>query len=224
MNAHPTVPLEFAHLDPEEVVARSRSLAEELTRRRSVRDFSSRAVPREVIENALAAAGSSPSGANLQPWHFVVVSDPTTKRRIRALAEEVERGFYDGRATEEWLDALEPLDVDADKPFLEEAPSLIVVFRRSRVQDERGRPRKTYYPIESVGIATGILIATLHLSGVATLPYTPSPMGFLADVLERSETDKPFLLLAVGFPKEGATVPALTREPLDRIATFVETG
>ena len=221
MSEKPMVVVDFERLDPEEMIAKSRSLRDDLVRRRSVRDFDSRPVPREVLENALVAAGSAPSGANMQPWHFVVISDPEMKSKIRMLSEETERDFYDGRITEEWRGALEPLDLDTSKPFLEEASALIVVFRRNHVIDENGERSKAYYPMESVGIATGILISTLHLSGVASLPYTPSPMGFLTELLGRPDTDHPFLVLAVGYPKEGTMVPALEKEPLNRTATFV---
>jgi len=158
----------------------------------------------------------------MQPWHFVVVSDRETKRRIRVLSEEVERGFYEERASEEWLHALEPLGTDASKPFLEEAPALIVVFLENYSIDEQGERHKTYYPLESVGISAGVLITALHLAGLATLVYTPAPMGFLSDVLGRPDTERPFLVLAVGYPKAGCTVPSLDRKPFERIATFVD--
>ncbi len=222
MSEHGSVPLEFVEYGPAEMAERSRSFYEDMLRRRSVREFDERPIPRGVIERSLRAAGTAPSGANMQPWHFVVVSDPETKRRIRALSEEAERGFYEERASEEWLRALEPLGTDASKPFLEEAPALIVVFTENHSVDERGEKHKTYYPMESVGIATGVLITALHLSGLATLVYTPAPMGFLREVLGRPDTERPFLVLAVGYPKEGCTVPSVDRKPLERIATFVD--
>ncbi len=222
MADEPRIPLDFTRLSPEEMVERSRALRDEFARRRSVRDFDPTPVPREVLENAILAAGSAPSGANMQPWHFVVVTDPEIKHEIRELAQETERSFYDKRITDEWRGALEPLGVDTTKPFLTGAPALIVVFRRNFVADESGKLHKTYYPMESTGLATGMLIAALHMAGLATLPYTPSPMAFLRDVLERPETDYPFLVLAAGYPTADATVPAITREPLESIATFVD--
>jgi nitroreductase len=219
-----SVPLEFAEHGPAEMTKRSRSFYEDVRRRRSVRDFDERPVPLGVLENALCASGTAPSGANMQPWHFVVVSDPETKRRIRVLSEEVERGFYEQRASEEWLHALEPLGTDASKPFLEEAPVLVVVFVENYSVDAEGGRHKTYYPMESVGIAAGVLISALHVSGLASLVYTPAPMGFLSEVLDRPDTERPFLVLAVGYPKEGCTVPSLDRKPLEAIATFVGPG
>jgi nitroreductase len=215
------VPLEFIEYRPDEMVERSRSFYEAIRRRRSVREFSSRPIPVEVIENALRAAGSAPSGANRQPWHFVAVSDTTTKRRIREAAEENERAFYARRAPDEWLQALAPLGTDADKPFLEAAPYLVVVFAKRKTVDEQGVAHRTYFPNESVGIATGLLIAALHLSGLATLTYTPSPMQFLNGLLDRPDYERPYLVLVTGYPAEDASVPALDRLSLGRIATFV---
>ena len=186
-------------------------------RRRSVREFSDRPVPRDVIENALRAAGSAPSGANLQPWHFTVVTDAAAKHRIRVMAEQEEREFYDGRAPQEWLDALAPLGTDASKPFLEIAPVLIAIFAQRHGALPDGRLVKHYYVPESVGIATGFLIAALHDAGLATLTHTPSPMGFLRDILGRPEAERVFLLVAAGYPAPGCEVPNLVRKPLDRI-------
>ena len=221
MAEQPQAPFEFERLDPEEMAERAQAFRDTMGRRRSVRDFAPDPVPHEVIKNAIAAAGSAPSGANLQPWHFVVVTDSELKRSIRAGAEDVEREFYERRISDEWREALEPLDLDVSKPFLEEAPALIVVYRRNHVIDEAGERHKTYYPTESVGIATGVLISALHQAGVAMVPYTPSPMTFLRELIERPEDDYPFLILAIGYPGEGVTVPDLGREPTERISTFI---
>jgi nitroreductase len=192
----------------------------DLSRRRTVRQFADRPVPRAVIEDCLRTAGTAPSGANLQPWHFAVVSDPDVKARIRRAAEEEEREFYARRAPAEWLAALAPLGTDADKPFLEVAPYLIAVFVQPHGQTADGRAVKHYYAQESVGIATGFLIAALHHAGLATLTHTPSPMGFLTELLGRPAHERPFLLLVVGYPADGAVVPRITKKPLDEIATF----
>jgi len=220
MNESDFEPLLFQELPPETMVERSAAFYETMKRRRTVRDFSSRPVPLEVIQNAVLAAGTAPSGANLQPWHFVVVSDPATKREIREAAEAVERAFYQGRAPDEWLQALAPLATNANKPFLETAPYLIVIFLKKTFIAEDGRERKTYYPVESVGIATGLLITALHLSGLSTLPFTPSPMRFLNRILGRPGSERPFLILVTGFPAEDAKVPVIHKLPLERIATF----
>jgi nitroreductase len=191
-----------------------------MVRRRTVREFSTEPVPREVIDAALLTAGTAPNGANLQPWHFVVVSDPALKSQIRVAAEDEERAFYAGRATPEWLEDLAPLGSDAEKPFLEQAPCLIAIFaERYRVMPD-GSKRSNYYVQESVGIATGFLIAALHQAGLATLTHTPSPMGFLSQLLGRPSSEKPFLLLVVGFPADGARVPDITKKPLGSIATY----
>jgi iodotyrosine deiodinase len=205
----------------EEMRGRADDFYAEIRRRHTVRDFSGEAVPREVIETCLRAAGTAPSGANHQPWHFAAVSDPAIKSRIRAAAEAEERQFYAGRAGTEWLSDLEPIGTDADKPFLEIAPWLIVVFaQRSGI--ENGKPRKNYYVPESVGIATGFLIAALHHAGLATLTHTPNPMSFLNEILERPKTEKPTILLVVGRPADHATVPrsAKVKKPLAEIASF----
>jgi nitroreductase len=195
----------------------------EMRRRRTVREFSDRPVAREIIETCLLAAGSAPSGANLQPWQFVVVSDPALKRQIREAAEAEEREFYRGRAPQEWLDALAPLGTDADKPFLERAPYLIAIFAESYGLLPDGRRVKHYYVQESVGIATGVLITALHHAGLATLTHTPSPMGFLNEILGRPANERPFLLLVVGYPAGDARVPkhATIKKPLDAMATFL---
>jgi nitroreductase len=203
-----------------EMLSRARAVYDRMRARRSVRDFAPDAVPEGVIETALLAAGTAPNGANLQPWHFAVVRDPDVKRQIRLAAEEEERAFYEDRAPQEWLDTLAPLGTDAHKPFLETAPVLIAIFMKSKVPGPDGQSRKTYYPKESVGIATGFLIAALHEAGLATLTHTPSPMQFLNAILERPSSEKPFLLLVVGFPAEGCTVPAIEKLPLEAIASF----
>jgi nitroreductase len=205
----------------DEMRSRARAFYENMNRRRTVRDFASRPVPRDVIEDCIRAAGTAPSGAHMQPWHFVVVTDPTVRRRIRLAAEAEEREFYSGRAPDEWLEALAHLGTDAEKPFLETASCLIVIFARRYGSGPEGERRKHYYVQESVGIATGMLIAALHEAGLATLTHTPSPMGFLSSVLDRPENERPFLILVAGYPSPGARVPDLSRLPLDRIATFI---
>ena len=223
MEKHPFVPLPDYREYPEaEMMQRARQFHLELKRRRTVRQFSSRPVPRAVIESCLRAATTAPSGANLQPWHFVVVSDPETKRRIRLAAEEEERHFYQHRAPQEWLDALAPLGTDEHKPFLERAPYLIAIFAQKYGRLADGRRVKHYYPLESVGLATGMLIAALHVAGLATLTHTPSPMKFLNEILGRPKSsERPFLLLVAGYPDRNATVPAIGRKPLDDVVTYV---
>lgn len=206
---------------PAEMLARARAFREEMGLRRSVRDFSDRPVSRAVIEECLLAAGSAPSGANRQPWRFVAVTDPEVKRRIREAAEAEERAFYAGRAGREWLDALAPLGTDEQKPFLEIAPWLIVIFAESHGVGPDGDRIKNYYVTESVGIASGLLITALHHAGLATLTHTPSPMRFLNRILGRPENERPFLVLVTGYPAAGATVPAITKKSLGEIGTFV---
>ena len=205
----------------DEMLQRARIFREELQRRRTIRTFSTRPVPREIIEECLRAAGTAPSGANMQPWHFVVVSDPDVKKQIRAGAEKEEREFYERRAPEEWLEALAPLGTDWHKPFLEEAPYLIVIFGLSNTILPDGTKRKNYYVTESVGIATGMLIAALHHAGLASLTHTPSPMAFLNKILKRPTNERPFLVLVAGYPAEGTTVPDINKKSLDEITTFV---
>ncbi len=211
----------YRELPPEEMRDRARTFREELQRRRTIRTFSDRPVPREIIEECLRAAGTAPSGANMQPWHFVVVSDPDVKKQIREGAEKEERAFYERRASQEWLEALAPLGTDWRKPFLEEAPYLIVIFGLSKAILPDGSKRKNYYVTESVGIATGMLIAAIHHAGLASLTHTPSPMGFLNQILKRPSNERPFLVLVTGYPAEGTTVPAISKKPLDEIATFI---
>ncbi len=189
--------------------------------RRTIRDFSSEPVPRAVLEWCLRAAGTAPNGANLQPWHFCVVEDSAIKRQIRLAAEEEEREFYEGRATPEWLEALAPLGTNQDKPFLEIAPALIVIFAEAWRRDESGQRLKNYYVAESVGIATGFLISALHECGLATLTHTPSPMKFLNGILGRPENERPYLILVTGLPLQRAMVPDIRKRPLEEIATFV---
>jgi nitroreductase len=220
MSKHQHTPLDFTEYSPKEMVHKSRWFFEEMKRRRTVRDFSDRSVPREVIENCLMAAGTAPSGANMQPWHFAVVTEPEAKRRIRVAAEADEQEFYQRRAPNEWLQALEPFGTDARKSFLETAPCLIVVFLKKLTVDDQGNRRRNYYTSESVGIATGILITALHLSGLATLTHTPSPMKFLNRILDRPDHERPYLILVTGYPSEGATVPVIRKHPFDQIATF----
>lgn len=213
-------PLEFRCYPEEEMSERVRAFYDEIKRRRSVRDFSSKAVPREIIETALRAAGTAPNGANLQPWHFVVVTDPVLKSKVRVAAEAEEREFYEMKAPQEWLDALAPLGTDEHKPFLETAPYLIAVFAQSYGLTPSGQKVKHYYATESVGIATGFLIAALHHAGLAVLTHTPSPMGFLNELLDRPANERPFLLLVVGYQAADAAVPVITKKPLEEIATF----
>ena len=212
---------EYRRYPVEEMRRRARGFRQEMERRRTVREYSDEDVPREIIEEAIRAAGRAPSGANMQPWHFAVVQSDDVKRQIREAAEEEERRFYEERATEEWLEALEPLGTDAEKPFLERAPYLIAVFAESYGMTGDGEQRKHYYVQESVGIATGILITALHHAGLATLTHTPSPMNFLSELLERPENERPFLLLVTGFPAADARVPEIGKKSLDEISTFI---
>ena len=204
-----------------EMIERARAFNTEIQRRRTVREFSDRPVPREIIEQCLLAGGSAPSGANLQPWHFVVIEDPKVKHTIRIEAEKEERDFYSGRAPQEWLDALAPLGTDEHKPFLETAPYLIAIFEQTHSHLEDGRRVKNYYVGQSTGIACGMLITALHHAGLATLTHTPSPMGFLNKILGRPKHERPFLLLVAGYPALNVEVPDIQRKPLDEIATFL---
>ena len=221
MAASKTIPLQFSRRSSEDVRARAMAFRDEMRARRTVRHFSDTPVDRAVIEDCLMTAGSAPSGANLQPWYFVVVGAAALKKRIRDAAEAEEREFYRHRAPREWLDALAPLGTDEHKPFLETAPYLIAIFAQSYGVLPDGRKVKNYYVPESVGIATGLLIAAVHQAGLASLTHTPSPMGFLNDILDRPPNEKPFLLLVVGYPADGAKVPDIGRKPLAEIATFV---
>ena len=212
---------ELEALSDTEILNRARVFYETMQRRRTIRDFSDRAVPREVIEHCIRAAATAPSGANLQPWHFVAVSDLAIKNAIRTAAEAEEKEFYEHRAPKAWLDALAPIGTDPRKPFLETAPWLIAVFAQPVRILAGGQRSPTYYAIESVGIATGLLVTAVHTCGLAALTHTPSPMGFLNRILGRPSHEKPFVLLVVGHPAEGATVPDIGRRRLDEISTFV---
>lgn len=215
----PTLP----ELTDEERLARARAVFERLRTRHSCRAFTDRPVPREAIEYAIRAAGTAPSGANHQPWHFAVVGSADRKRAIREAAEAEERAFYAGRASDEWLAALEPLGTDADKPFLEIAPWLIVVFAQRKGGIDEDGTKQNYYVNESVGIACGLLLASLHEAGLATLTHTPSPMGFLREICERPDSEKPMMIVVVGHPAADATVPdhALDKKPLSRISSWL---
>ncbi len=222
MSTHDVRPLEeYRRYPMEEMRRRVRTFRQEMERRRSVREYSDEPVPRDIIEEAIRAAGRAPSGANMQPWHFAVVESDDVKSRVREAAEEEERKFYEERATEEWLEALQPLGTDPEKPFLERAPYLIAVFAESYGVTDDGEQRKHYYVQESVGIATGILITALHHAGLATLTHTPSPMNFLNELLDRPENERPFLLLVTGFPADDAGVPEIGKKSLHEIATFL---
>ncbi len=205
-----------------EMNTRAASFYEDMRRRRTVRDFADTPVSRVVIEHALLAAGTAPSGANLQPWHFTVIESPAVKRRIREAAEAEEREFYNGRAPQEWLDALEPLGTDANKPFLEAAPILIAIFGQRFSRSSGGGKVKNYYVPESVGIATGFLLAALHHAGLVSLTHTPSPMNFLNEICDRPADEKPYLLLVVGYPAQGCVVPLQggIKKPLAEIADW----
>lgn len=215
------IPLQFEILEPTEMVARAERNYQQIAMRRSVRDFSDQTIPDAVIEHALLAAGTAPNGANMQPWHFVVVKNPAIKKAIREAAEAEEREFYERRASEEWLDALSHLGTDAQKPFLETASHLIVIFLKKFSYDESGNKQKNYYTSESVGIASGFLIQALHDAGVATLTHTPSPMKFLNEVLERPDDERAFMILVAGLPAENCQVPRISKKTLEEIATFV---
>lgn len=232
MTPPPAVPLPYAdeplpdyrEYAPDEMRERAAAFHRDIARRRTVRDFDTRPVPREVIEHALRAAGTAPSGANQQPWFFSVITDPARKQRIRAAAEKEERDFYGGKAPQEWLEALAPLGTDPDKPFLEEAPVLIAIFAQKYGVRPDGSRFSHYYVPESVGIASGFLIAALHHAGLATLTHTPSPMGFLNDLCGRPPSEKPVILLVVGYPKAGCRVPVHggIKKPLAQIAQWLD--
>ncbi|MGB3713627.1 MAG: nitroreductase family protein [Candidatus Promineifilaceae bacterium] len=210
----------YQRYPPDEMMERAKSIFAEMQRRRTVRDFSEERVPLEIIKHCLSVAGTAPSGANLQPWHFVVITDADLKRAIRNAAENEERDFYERRAPQEWLDVLAPLGTGPDKPYLEEAPYLIAIFTQSYGVLPDGRKVKHYYATESVGIACGLLITALHHVGLATLTHTPSPMKFLNKLLDRPSNERPFLLLTVGYPSLDAQVPDIQRKDLSLIASF----
>lgn len=213
-------PLDYLPTSASQSILKSQQFYEQARRRRTVREFSQTAVPAEIIENCILAAGTAPSGANQQPWHFAVVSEPEVKKHIREAAEAEEREFYESRASDEWLTALKPFGTDANKPFLEIAPWLIAVFcQRHGIADD-GSQIKHYYPTESVGIATGLLVTAIHHAGLVSLTHTPSPMGFLNQLLKRPANERPFVLLAVGYPADDAKVPVINRKPLSDIASY----
>jgi iodotyrosine deiodinase len=220
MDEKPMVPLRFERQTETEMRSTVQQWYARLIERRSVRQFSTDPVPRDIIETCIQSAATAPSGANLQPWHFAAVQDPAMKTRIRDAAELEERTFYESRAPEEWKTVLKPFGTDASKPYLEKAPWLIAIFAVNSFENEAGQKQQTYYPKESVGIATGILISALHHAGLATLAHTPSPMNFLNDLLDRPKSEKPFLLLVVGYPDADAMVPALSKKTLPEFATF----
>lgn len=211
----------FTQYTENEMLKRSEEFYDDIKIRRTVRDFSNRPVTKEIIENCIKAAGTAPNGANLQPWHFVVVSNTEVKRKIRIAAEEEEKEFYYNRAPKEWLDALEPLGTNENKPFLETAPYLIAIFYKSYDLLPDGKQIKQYYAMESTGIATGILVTAIHMAGLVSLTHTPSPMNFLNDILNRPKNERPFLLLVVGYPAKDAKVPDIKKKSLQEIASFI---
>jgi len=212
--------LEFKKKTKEKMLLRSKRFLEMIKSRRTVRDFSEKNIPEGVIENAVKAAASAPSGANKEPWHFVIVKDPAVKKKIRVAAEKEEKEFYEHRAPDSWLEDLNQFKTDWHKPFLEEAPALIVVFRQS-YRDLGSTRKKNYYVNESVGIASGFLLVALHNAGLVTLTHTPSPMGFLEDILKRPKNEKAFLLIPVGYPTENTKVPNLIKKSYNEIATVL---
>lgn len=211
---------DYEHLSEEEMIKLSEEFYNKIKRRRTVREFSDKPIPKQVIENCIRAAGTAPSGANLQPWHFVIISDKKIKKQIRIAAEQEEKEFYTKRAPKEWLEALKPLGTDEHKPFLEKAPYLIAIFAKSYDLLPDGRKVKVYYSQESVGIATGILITAIHNAGLVSLTHTPSPMNFLNNILERPNNERPFLLLVVGYPAENAKVPDIKKKQLNEIVSY----
>ena len=219
---HDTRPLDFTELPEAEMRRRARTFFESMKARRTIRDFSDRDVPCDIIETAILTAGTAPNGANHQPWWFSVLGKGPLRARLRAAAEAEERAFYAGRAGEDWLEALAPLGTDADKPFLEIAPWIIAVFAQRRGGPERGDRKKNYYVSESVGIACGLLIGSLHQAGLVTLTHTPNPMSFLSEICERPSDEKPVMLIVTGYPADGATYPAhaARKKPLERICDF----
>jgi iodotyrosine deiodinase len=222
MHQRPFEPLQFSSRTPEEMLQAAHEFYARIRTRRTVREFSPRPVTREIIEYALSAAGTAPSGANMQPWHYVAIADLDLKKKIRIAAEQEEKEFYTHRASEEWLKALEPLGTNENKPFLETAPWLIAVFLKKFSFDAHGHRLKNYYTAESVGISCGFLLCALHWAGLATLTHTPSPMKFLNGLLQRPKDERPYMLIVTGYPAENAMVPVITKKPLDRISSFRE--
>lgn len=213
--------LNFVKQSESEIIQQSKLFYDKIKGRRTVRDFSTDAIPQEIIQNAIMSAGTAPSGANMQPWHFSVTTDPKIKYRIRVEAEKEERKFYGERAPKEWLEALAPLGTNENKPFLETAPILIGVFLKQYTENADGRRQKNYYPSESVGIACGLLISALHFAGLATLTHTPSPMKFLNEIFERPASERAYLLLVVGYPTDNCEVPVITKKSFADITNFV---
>jgi nitroreductase len=222
VSGHDHLPLAFEALPEAEMQARAQAFYQAMRTRRTIRDFSDQPVPREIIETAILTAGTAPNGANHQPWHFTVLGQGPLRTRLREAAEAEERAFYAGKAGAEWLEALAPLGTDASKPFLETAPWIIAVFGQKRGGPRPGDRKKNYYVSESVGIACGLLIASLHQAGLATLTHTPNPMSFLTEICERPSDEKPVMLIVTGYPADGATYPAhaADKKPLDRICDF----
>lgn len=216
-----TTLLDFSRQSESTMIENSQIFYERIKKRRTVRDFSADRFPEEIVRAAVMSAGTAPNGANMQPWHFAITTDPKIKSIIRTQSEKEEREFYNHRAPEEWLQALAPLGTDENKPFLETAPVLIGVFLKQYTEDDEGTRKKNYYPSESVGIACGMLISALHFSGLATLTHTPSPMKFLNEIFERPKSERPYLLLVVGYPSIGCEVPAITKKSFNQIASFV---
>ena len=215
------IPLNFQEYSESEMQNRAQTFRDQIQRRRSVRDFSTRPIPEGVLEACLETAVTAPNGANLQPWHFTAIRSTEIKREIRLAAEEEEREFYESRAPQEWLNTLAPIGTDAQKPFLESAPALIAIFQKSEVTKSDGSTTRTYYPKESVGLATGFLITALHNAGLATLTHTPSPMKFLNSILKRPATEKPFLLLVVSYPAENCLVPDIIRPESSTVLEYL---
>ncbi|MGJ8679242.1 nitroreductase family protein [Paraglaciecola sp.] len=224
MQDHNSLPLtDFIEYPPAEMLVRAKQFYADIKRRHSIRKFSDKPVAKEIIETCIKAAGTAPNGANHQPWHFVAIHSPEVKKQVRQQAEAHEQGFYQGRAGEEWLEALKPLGTDADKPYLEHAPWLIAIFSQKQTQLDDGNKQNNYYVHESVGIATGFLINALHNSGLATLTHTPKPMSFLSKICNRPDNERPYMLLVAGYPATDATIPqhAIDKKPLDEIASFL---
>ena len=217
MSRYKPIPLDFQRQDPAQMEQISKSLLEQLERRRSVRSFSPDPVAPALVDRAIQIASTAPSGAHRQPWKFVVVDDSQLKQKIRQSAEQEEQRSYSSRMPQEWLDALEPLGTDAVKPYLVEAPYLVVLFAETHQLDQAGHKSRNYYVSESVGIAAGMFVTALHLMGLATLTHTPSPMGFLREILQRPANERPYLLFPVGYPAEQCEVPDIERKPLDQV-------
>jgi iodotyrosine deiodinase len=224
MQQHKALPLDdFIEYPPSEMISRSEAFLTDIRRRHSVRKFSDRDVSEDIIKNCIQAAGTAPSGANHQPWHFVAIHSPEVKQQVREQAELHEQGFYSGRGGEEWLNALKPLGTDAQKPYLQHAPWLIAIFSQKKGGVEEGDKNTNYYVHESVGIATGFLINALHNAGLATLTHTPKPMSFLSKICNRPDDERPYMLLIAGYPADDATIPvnAVQKKSLAQIATFL---